>query len=433
MIRLLKTLLLALTLTLAAGCATRRPPPPPPPPAPQPVFPPPPGYLPPPGMVVQPPPGAVIQPPPGAMILPPPSGRPVTAQPFPNAPQAPPPPGAFPTAPAPSFPIATPQPGASLPPTMPPVSSNPQSVPGRSLEGVGYRWQPTVPQPPAVAGTTPYSPPGSPAPSGPAPQSPPTASEPQRASVFLLPPTDEAPKNAANDAPKNTGEPPINSPKIALYPPADSAPPPPYVPPTPADSKPAAPTPVAPTPTAPPPTVPPPTVPPPTAPPPTAPPSPKASSFPVGIANYDRVRPDGNVTTGSRPSLEGLDWLKKEGIATVVFVHLPGAAAVDADRDIVTRRGMTFLDLAFDPKGLDKKSVDEFLRVQRDASLGKIFVYDDVDGSVTGALWYLSFRMIDQSTDEEARVRAGSLGLRVNQDGNFRDMWNAVRAYLDRQ
>jgi hypothetical protein len=291
---------------------------------------------------------------------------------------------------------------------MPPVSSNPQAVPGVSLEGVGYRWQPTVPpKSPLANGAAPYTPSPSAPTYGPsAPYQPPTANEPQRASVFLLPPTNDlakdTPKDVPKDTPKDTGEPPINSPKIALYPPTDSAPPPPYVPP----AAPAAPaTPAA--------------------------PAPRASSFPVGIANYDRVRPDGNVTTGSRPSLEGLDWLKKEGIATIVCVHLPGAA-VEPDREVVTRRGMTFLDLTFDPKNLDKKSVDEFLRIQRDASLGKIFVYDDVDGAVTGALWYLSFRTIDQATDEEARIRAGSLGLRENRDGNFRDMWNATRTYLDR-
>ena len=394
MIRLFKTLLPAMTMIAAIGCAARRPPAPPPPvPQPQPVYP-----VPPPG--AYPPPGAVTQLPPGALVLPAPPGRPAAAQPpFPTGAQPP----------SPAFPTAPPQPGASLsPPTMPPVSSNPQSVPGVSLEGVGYRWQPTAPQP-LANGTSPYSSPPSQAPTyGPsAPYQPSPANEPQRASVFLLPPTNDVAKETPKESPRETAEPPVNSPKIALYPPTDSAPPPPYVPP----ATPAAPS--TPAPSTP------------------APSTPRASSFPVGIANYDRVRPDGDVTTGSRPSLEGLDWLKKEGIATVVFVHLPGAA-VEPDRDVVTRRGMTFLELEFDPKNLDKKSVDEFLRVQRDASLGKIFVYDDVDGAVTGALWYLSFRTIDQSTDEEARIRAGSLGLRENRDGTFRDMWNATRTYLDR-
>ena len=406
MIRLHHTLLLALTLMLATGCAARRPPAPPPVPQPVPVYPPPPGYPGyPPGSL---PPGAVSQPPPGAMVLPPPPARPGGSQPFPTGPQAPP---------APAFPTAPPQPGASLPPPMPPVSANPQAVPGVSLEGVGYRWQPGVPPPLAnrQPGTNTYAPPSSAPTYGPsAPYQPPTTNEPPRASVFLMPPTGEVakdePKDTPREAPRETGEPPVNSPKIALYPPTDAAPPAPYVPPT--SAAPSAPT-VAPSPPA------------------AVPNTPRASSFPVGIANYDRVRPDGNVTTGSRPSLEGLDWLKKEGIATVVFVHLPGVN-VESDREVVTRRGMTFVELEFDPKNLDKKSVDEFLRVQRDASLGKIFVYDDVDGAVTGALWYLSFRAIDQSTDEEARVRAGSLGLRENRDGNFRDMWNAARTYLDR-
>jgi hypothetical protein len=433
MIRLQQTLVLALTLVLAVGCAARRPPAPPPPPVPQPVAvypPPPPGAFPPGSL----PPGAVTQPPAGAMVLPPPPGRPGASQPFPTGPQ---------TLPAPAFPTAPPQPGASLPAPTPPVSTTPQGVAGTSLEGVGYRWQPNVPPPPLAnraPGATPYSP-QSPAPTqapnpastyGPsAPYQPPTTNEAPRASVFLLPPTGDAAKDAPKETPRETGEPPLNSPKIALYPPTDTAPPAPYVPPTSAAPSPPTTAPSSPSATLSPPTVAP--SPPAAAPsPPTAAPSaPRASSFPVGIANYDRVRPEGNVTTGSRPSLEGLDWLKKEGISTVVFVHLPGVN-VESDREVVTRRGMTFIELEFDPKNLDKKSVDEFLRVQRDASLGKIFVYDDVDAAVTGALWYLSFRTIDQANDEEARVRAGSLGLRENRDGTCRDMWNAVRTYLDR-
>ena len=55
-----------------------------------------------------------------------------------------------------------------------------------------------------------------------------------------------------------------------------------------------------------------------------APSTPQGSSFPVGIANYDRVRPNGNLTTGSRPSVEGLDWLKKQALKDLqaaVTVH----------------------------------------------------------------------------------------------------------------
>jgi hypothetical protein len=341
-------------------------PPPPPPPVPQPLYPPPPGY---------PPPGAVVQPPPGAMVLPPPPNR-AQGQ-FPTAPQAGPPPS-FPTAPQSGFPTA-PQTGAP-PPPMPPVSTGPPtSVPGVGLDRVGYGWRPNVPPTSPQTGTNPYSP--SPAPLvPPAPSAAPSTNEPPQANgspqanVFLLPPKNDS------------AEPPTNSPKVALYPPDTTTP--------------------------------------------STPNTPRASSFPVGIAGYDRVRPGGNVTTGSRPSLEGLDWLKREGIATVVFVHLPGAA-VEPDRDVVKRRGMTFIDLEFDPKNLDKRSVDEFLRLQRDGSLGKVFVYDDVEGAVTGALWYLSFRTIDLATDEEARIRAGSLGLRENRDGNPRDMWQAVRTYLN--
>lgn len=163
---------------------------------------------------------------------------------------------------------------------------------------------------------------------------------------------------------------------------------------------------------------------PPTTPPKEAP----VSTLPVGIAGFDRARE--NNATGQRPTLEGLDWLQKSNYKTVVFLHLPGEAT-DADRQQIEKRGMTFVPIEINPRDLNRESVERFLRVQIDHRSDKLFVYD-LDGSVAGAMWYLSFRIIDQDNDDIARIKAGSLGQGENRD-SARDTWQAVRKYLEQK
>ena len=57
-----------------------------------------------------------------------------------------------------------------------------------------------------------------------------------------------------------------------------------------------------------------------------------------------------------------------------------------------------------------------------------MFVYD-VDGSLSGGLWYLYFRKVEKLSDEAARLRATRLGLKENADSQ-RKMWLAVQKVL---
>lgn len=151
-----------------------------------------------------------------------------------------------------------------------------------------------------------------------------------------------------------------------------------------------------------------------------------ATLLPVGIFGFDKARD--HVATGQRPTLEGLDWLQRSGYRVVVFLHAPGEK-VDTDREQVERRGMKFIPIEIDARNLNRDSIDRFLAFQKDPSREKVFVYD-LDGSMAGAMWYLSFRMIDQATDDQARVRAGSLGQGENRDA-ARDLWQSVRRYAE--
>jgi hypothetical protein len=159
---------------------------------------------------------------------------------------------------------------------------------------------------------------------------------------------------------------------------------------------------------------------------PPTPEPPATSPLPVGIAGYDRARD--NVSTGQRPTLEGLDWLQKSGVRTVVFLHLPGET-VDADRQQVEKRGMNFVAIEINPRDLSRDSIERFLKVQTDHRTEKLFVYD-LDGSLAGAMWYLSFRILDQDSEEVARIKASSLGQAETRD-SARDAWQAARKYLE--
>ena len=150
--------------------------------------------------------------------------------------------------------------------------------------------------------------------------------------------------------------------------------------------------------------------------------------LPVGIAGFDSAR--ANVTVGQRPSLEGLDWLQKSNVRTVVFLHLPGEAT-DADRQQVEKRNMIFVPIEINPRDLSRDSIDRFLRLQTASSTDKAFVYD-LNGSISGAMWYLSFRSIEQDSDEIARIKAGSLGQGENRDAS-RELWQAVRKHLEQK
>jgi hypothetical protein len=65
----------------------------------------------------------------------------------------------------------------------------------------------------------------------------------------------------------------------------------------------------------------------------------------------------------------------------------------------------------------------------RDPQQLPVFVYDR-DGALAGGLWYLWFRLVEESPDDVARIRARSLGLREDREGAHRDMWQSVQRYI---
>jgi protein tyrosine phosphatase (PTP) superfamily phosphohydrolase (DUF442 family) len=153
-----------------------------------------------------------------------------------------------------------------------------------------------------------------------------------------------------------------------------------------------------------------------------------ATTLPVGIPQFATAMD--NVATGLRPSLDdGLDWLQARGYRTVAHIRLPSEND-DADRKQVEKRGMKYLSIEVSPQTLTKAAVEEFGRIVSDTSGQPVFIYDR-DGALAGGLWYLYFRTTLQLSDDVARIRAGSLGLREDRDGAQRDMWLAIQKYLN--
>ncbi|HVK11252.1 MAG TPA: hypothetical protein VM597_20955 [Gemmataceae bacterium] len=126
------------------------------------------------------------------------------------------------------------------------------------------------------------------------------------------------------------------------------------------------------------------------------------------IADFVQVK-DG-VGTGRRPDLDGLDWLKSAGYKTVVFLR--GQNDDDTtDRQQVERRGMRFVSILATPEGLTQQWLDEFNNRVGDVAARPMFVYSRDEG-IAGAAWYLHLRTAEFFTHDEARVRAGRLGLK---------------------
>ena len=135
-----------------------------------------------------------------------------------------------------------------------------------------------------------------------------------------------------------------------------------------------------------------------------------------------------NVYAGLRSPLEGLDWLQAEGVKTIVQIRLFGEDD-SADQKQVEKRNMRYIAFEVSPVALTKEKADEFVKLIRDGAKDGIFVYDH-DGSLAGSMWYLYLRQGETLDDDASKIRARSLGLQTNREGQHREMWLAVRKLL---
>lgn len=127
-----------------------------------------------------------------------------------------------------------------------------------------------------------------------------------------------------------------------------------------------------------------------------------------GIPDFTQIKE--GVSAGGRPALDGLDWLKTKGYKTVVYLRRTSDDDL-TDRRQVERRDMKFVSILVTPEGLTQAWLDEFNRTVGDTVSRPIYIYAS-DANVAGVVWYLHLRTAEFLTHDEARVRAGRLGLK---------------------
>ncbi len=154
---------------------------------------------------------------------------------------------------------------------------------------------------------------------------------------------------------------------------------------------------------------------------------PPAPAAPVDIPQFASAR--AKVANGLQPFPDGIAWLKEHGYRTVLHVRPAGTDDAAARRQF-EKSGLRYLALDADPRSLTKEQVDQFNRLVTDESNLPMFVYDK-DGSLTGGLWYLHYRLVEGWSDEKARTEAARLGFRQEQDDAHRTMWIAVQKLLE--
>ncbi len=130
-----------------------------------------------------------------------------------------------------------------------------------------------------------------------------------------------------------------------------------------------------------------------------------------GLSRLASVRGVVDVFTGDRPTLEGLDSLKKAGFSTVIFFHQPKADTAPA-LQLCEQRGLTLVAVPFSTGELFL-TYSSFTKALAKADRGKAYVCDEANGMHTGAMWYGYFRKQLLLSADVSLLRAQSLGLPV--------------------
>jgi protein tyrosine phosphatase (PTP) superfamily phosphohydrolase (DUF442 family) len=137
------------------------------------------------------------------------------------------------------------------------------------------------------------------------------------------------------------------------------------------------------------------------------------------------------VANGQTPFREGILWLQAQGYRTALFVRAPGEddAAV---RKQFEDAGIRLVSLEVSSRVLTRDAVESFSRTVTEQANLPLFVFDK-DGSLTGGLWLLYFRLSEGISEEKALLEAGRLGFKPDLDPEHRAMYDSVRDYLQKQ
>ena len=133
------------------------------------------------------------------------------------------------------------------------------------------------------------------------------------------------------------------------------------------------------------------------------------SDAPPGIEDFTLVKE--GVNAGGRAEIAGLNWLKDKGYKTIVYLRRETDDDTTDRRQVEEMRKMKFVSLLVTPTTLNKQLGTEFSELINTKDNQPVFVYAR-EGAIAGSVWYLHFRTAEFLTHDEARVRAGRLGLK---------------------
>jgi protein tyrosine phosphatase (PTP) superfamily phosphohydrolase (DUF442 family) len=135
-----------------------------------------------------------------------------------------------------------------------------------------------------------------------------------------------------------------------------------------------------------------------------------AATKPVGIPEFHVISP--GIWTGLRPDIEGLDWLKAQGVQRMVYLR--GFNEDDSSDKLQAKNRELKLDSIMIPgNAITAESYQKFDEAVR--STKPVFVYDR-DGAFQGTFWYIHLRHRENLNPDAARIRTAALGYRDDSD-----------------
>jgi len=137
------------------------------------------------------------------------------------------------------------------------------------------------------------------------------------------------------------------------------------------------------------------------------------------------------VATGQKPFRDGIVWLQAQGYRTVLYLQKPGEND-SLRRNQFEKSGLRYLSLEVSSTGLTRELVEAFSRQVNDQGNLPLYVFD-TDGTLTGGMWLLYFRLFEGISEEKARLEAARLGFLPEANPDHKAMADAVSRFLQSQ